>query len=192
MAGPLDREARRRGARGTPPRVARAVPPTDPLELLETPVGRSGLPGALALARTGHRIGVRVVRDLLFRVPRRYEDLREMRRIGELGAVADGEMVSARVRVADLRVEASFRRRVQRTLARLEDETGSLDATWFGRRFIERRLKVGDSIVVSGKLRRFGYRMTLDNPEFQADDGAALLHAGRIVPIYRLTAGLTS
>ena len=144
------------------------------------------------MSRTGRRIGVNLVRDLLFRVPRRYEDLREMRRIGDLGVVADGEMVSARVRVGELHVEASFRRRVQRTIARLEDETGSLDATWFGRRFIERRLKVGDAIVVSGKIRRFGHRMTLDNPEFQADDGAALLHAGRIVPIYRLTAGLTS
>lgn len=195
MAGPVNRDARPPGGRGSPKRVAksaRPAPPSDPLELLETPVGRSGLPGAVALSRTGRRIRVNLVRDLLFRVPRRYEDLREMRRIGELGAVADGEMVSARVRVGELRVEASFRRRVQRTIARLEDETGSLDATWFGRRFIERRLKVGDAIVVSGKLRRFGYRMTLDNPEFQADDGAALLHAGRIVPIYRLTAGLTS
>jgi ATP-dependent DNA helicase RecG len=115
-----------------------------------------------------------------------------MRRIGDLGSVADGELVSARVRVAELRVEPSFRRRIQRTIARLEDETGSLDATWFGRRYIERRLKAGDAIVVSGKIRRFGYRITLDNPEFQADDGAALLHAGRIVPIYRLTAGLTA
>lgn len=195
MAGSVNRDARPPSGRGSPKRVAkspRPAPPSDPLELLETPVGRSGLPGAVALSRTGRRIGVNLVRDLLFRVPRRYEDLREMRRIGDLGAVADGEMVSARVRVGELRVEASFRRRVQRTIARLEDETGSLDATWFGRRFIERRLKVGDSIVVSGKLRRFGYRMTLDNPEFQADDGAALLHAGRIVPIYRLTAGLTS
>lgn len=115
-----------------------------------------------------------------------------MHTVAGLGRLPDGDMVSARVRVVDLRVEASFRRRVQRTIARLEDDTGSLDATWFGRRFIERRLKVGDSIVVSGKLRRFGYRMTLDNPEFQPDDGAALLHAGRIVPIYRLTAGLTA
>ncbi|MES2208802.1 MAG: ATP-dependent DNA helicase RecG [Chloroflexota bacterium] len=160
--------------------------------LLDTPIGRSGLPGSTTLARTGRRVGLNVVRDLLFRVPRRYDDLREMRTIAELGKVADGTLVSARVRVADLRVEASFRRRVQRTIARLEDETGSLDATWFGRRFIERRLKVGDGIVVSGKVRRFGYRMTLDNPEFQVDDGAALLHAGRIVPIYRLTAGLTA
>jgi ATP-dependent DNA helicase RecG len=168
------------------------APPLGPLELLDAPIGRSGLPGASVLARTGRRLGIVRVRDLLFRVPRRYEDLREMRRIGDLAGVADGEIVSARVRVSELRVEASFRRRVQRTIARLEDQTGSLDATWFGRRYIERRLKAGDAIVVSGKLRRFGYRMTLDNPEFQVDDGTALLHAGRIVPIYRLTAGLTA
>ncbi|MBI3746985.1 MAG: ATP-dependent DNA helicase RecG [Chloroflexi bacterium] len=181
---------RSRSARPPAPKVA--APPLGPLELLDAPIGRSGLPGAAALARTGRRLGIARVRDLLFRVPRRYEDLREMRRIAELAALPDGELVSARVRVGELRVEASFRRRVQRTVARLEDETGSLDATWFGRRFIEHRLKTGDAIVVSGKLRRFGYRMTLDNPEFQADDGAALLHAGRIVPVYRLTAGLTA
>ncbi len=166
--------------------------PLTPGELLDTPLGRSGLPGATVVARAGRRLGLGLVRDLLFRVPRRYEDLREMRRIGDFMSLADGELVSARVRVADLRVEPSFRRRVQRTIARFEDETGSLDATWFGRRYIERRLKVDDQIVVSGKLRRFGYRMTLDNPEFQPDDGSALLHAGRIVPIYRLTAGLTA
>ncbi|HLE78987.1 MAG TPA: ATP-dependent DNA helicase RecG [Candidatus Limnocylindrales bacterium] len=190
----MDRD-RRPPSSGSPARRrsrAAAPPPTDPLQLLDTPIGQSGLPGASVLARRGRHLGLVRVRDLLFRVPRRYEDLREMRRIGDLGSVTDGELVSARVRVAELRVEPSFRRRVQRTTARLEDETGSLDATWFGRRYIERRLKAGDAIVVSGKIRRFGYRMTLDNPEFQADDGAALLHAGRIVPIYRLTAGLTA
>jgi RecG-like helicase len=88
------------------------APPLDPLELLDTPIGRSGLPGANVVARAGKRLGIVRVRDLLFRVPRRYEDLREMRRIGDLGAVADGELVSARVRVAELRVEPSFRRRV--------------------------------------------------------------------------------
>jgi ATP-dependent DNA helicase RecG len=164
--------------------------PLDPVQLLEAPIGRSGLPGAASLARRGRRLGIERVRDLLFHFPRRYEDLREMRKLGELLFVPDGESISARVRVSELRVEASFRRRIQRTIARLEDSTGSIDATWFGRRFIERRLKAGDAIVVSGKLRRFGSRMTLDNPEFQPDDGSALLHAGRIVPIYRLTAGL--
>ena len=179
-----------RGSAGR--RVPPASPPlpADPVQLLDTPIGRSGLPGASVLARRGKRLGIQRVRDLLFHFPRRYEDLREMRKLGELLFVPDGEAISARVRVSELRVEASMRRRVQRTIARLEDSTGSIDATWFGRRFIERRLRAGDAVVVSGKLRRFGSRMTLDNPEFQPDDGSALLHAGRIVPIYRLTAGL--
>jgi len=137
-------------------------------------------------------MGLVSVRDLLFRFPRRYDDLREMRVVRDFSSVGDGDVVSARVRVADLRVEPSFRRRVQRTVARLEDETGSVEATWFGRRYIERRLQAGDEIVVSGKIRRYGYRVTLDNAEFQKDDGAALLHAGRIVPVYRLTAGITA
>ena len=188
-AGRAPRPAARRGP-GNRPAGAAPAPPTDPVALLDWPIGRSGLPGAVAIARRGKRLGIGRVRDLLFHFPRRYEDLREMRKLGELLLVPDGEAISARVRVAELRVEASFRRRVQRTIARLEDSTGSIDATWFGRRFIERHLKAGDSIVVSGKVRRFGHRMTLDNPEFQPDDGSALLHAGRIVPIYRLTAGL--
>jgi ATP-dependent DNA helicase RecG len=137
-------------------------------------------------------LGFGTVRELLFHLPRRYDDLREMSRLGDLAWVAEGTVVSARVRVASIRVEPTFRRRVQRTVAQLSDETGDAEATWFGRRFIERRLQPGDQVVVSGKVRRFGRRLTFDNPEFQRDDGSALLHAGRIVPIYPLTEGLTA
>ena len=163
-----------------------------PVELIETDLAKSGLPGGPTLARAGRRLGFRTVRDLLFHLPRRYDDLREMRKIVDLTWTAEGEVISARVRVGEVKVEPSFRRRIQRTTALLEDDTGSISATWFGRRFIERRLHSGDQIVVSGRLRRFGSRLTLDNPEFQRDDGSALLHAGRIVPVYRLTAGLTA
>ena len=99
----------------------------------------------------------------------------------------------ARVRVADIRVEASFRRRVQRTIAVLEDETGTIEATWFGRRYIERRLHVDQRVIVSGKLKHFGRKRTLDNPDFQPEgNDDELLHVGRIVPVYRLTAGITA
>jgi ATP-dependent DNA helicase RecG len=97
------------------------------------------------------------------------------------------------VTVADLRVEASFRRRVQRTIAVLEDETGTIEATWFGRRYIERRLHPGQAVIVSGKLKHFGRKRTLDNPDFQPEgNDDELLHVGRIVPVYRLTAGITA
>ena len=169
------------------------APPVEPADLLDRPLAQSGLAAGAVLRRAGRRLGFYTVRDLLFHLPRRYDDLREMRQLGDLVWATDGEVVSARVRVADIRVEASFRRRIQRTIARLEDDTGSVDATWFGRRFIERRLHAGDRVVVSGKLKRFGRRLTIDNPEFQHDTAEAdLLHVGRIVPVYRLTSGLTA
>jgi len=167
--------------------------PTDPVELLSTPLAKSGFPAAGILRRAGIRLGWYDVRDLLFHLPRRYEDLRELSKLGDLVWAEEGTVVSARVHVDDIHVEATFRRRVQRTVARLSDDTGQLDATWFGRRFIERRLRPGQEIVVSGRLKRFGRRWTLDNPEFQAVEGdGEVLHAGRIVPVYRLTAGLTA
>ncbi len=167
--------------------------PTDPVELLSTPLGGSGLSGAASLRRAGIKLDFYTVRDLLFHLPRRYDDLREMRTLADLYLVEEGTVVSAQARVGDVRVEPGFRGRTQRTIARLEDDTGTIDATWFGRRFIERRLFVGGEIVVSGKIKRFGRKLTLDNPEFQvvAED-TELLHAGRIVPVYRLTAGLTA
>jgi ATP-dependent DNA helicase RecG len=168
-------------------------PPSDPLALLSTPLAKSGLTAAATLRRAGVRLEWYSVRDLLFHLPRRYDDLREMRRLGDLIWVEEGTVVSARVRIVDIHVEPTFRRRVQRTVATLADETGTAQATWFGRRYIERRLGADDEVVVSGKVKRFGRRLTFDNPEFQrVTDDSEVLHAGRIVPVYPLTAGLTA
>jgi ATP-dependent DNA helicase RecG len=152
----------------------------------------SGIAGATVLRRVGPRLGIRTVRDLLFHLPRRYDDLRELSSARELASVEEGTAASARLQVRGVRKEQTFRRRVERTTAYLGDDTGEVEATWFGRRFIDKRLREGQWIVVSGKVRRRGFTTTLDNPDFQLDDGSALLHAGRIVPVYRLTAGLTA
>ena len=174
-------------------KAAAAATPLSGEALLDQAIAASRVPGATVLGRVGRRLGVTTVRDLLFHLPRRYDDLREMRKLGDLAWVEDGEVVSARVTVADVRVEASFRRRVQRTIAVLEDETGTLEATWFGRRYIERRMHPGQRVIVSGKLKHFGRKRTLDNPDFQPEGNEdELLHVGRIVPVYRLTAGLTA
>ncbi|HEY7132847.1 MAG TPA: hypothetical protein VH440_11380, partial [Candidatus Limnocylindrales bacterium] len=92
--------------------MAAPPPPSDPRALLDTMLNRSGLSAANLLQRAGRLIGFLTVRELLFHLPRRYDDLREMRRLGELVWVEEGTVVSARVRVADVRVEPSFRRRI--------------------------------------------------------------------------------
>ncbi len=166
--------------------------PADPGDRLELPVGLSTVPAASVLHRHGPRLGILTVRDLLFHLPRRYDDLRELHDLSDLGRLEPGTVVSARARVVDVAVSRTWRRRVQATTARLRDATGEAEATWFGRRFIERRLHVGDEVIVSGRLKRGGVTPLIDNPDFQRADDETLLHAGRIVPVYGLTQGLTA
>lgn len=173
------------------PRLRRPVverPRPDP----DTPLRRSGLPGAVLLGRLGPRLGIERARDLLFHLPRRYLDLRTLDSIRTLAGREPGSLVATRGRVLGVTVGQTWRRGVQVTTARLADETGEAEAVWYGRRYIDRRLRVGDWLVLSGKLKRAGLIPLLDNPEFQRDDGSTLLHAGRIVPVYRLTSGLTA
>ncbi|MEP7360398.1 MAG: ATP-dependent DNA helicase RecG [Chloroflexota bacterium] len=141
----------------------------------------------------GHldRLGLKTVRDLLFHFPRRYDDFSRLLTLGELRQGAPEGPVSAVVEITELRVDPGFRRRVQRTTARLRDATGEGEAVWFGRRYIERRLAAGDVVALAGKVELKGWVPRFANPEFgPAGDDA--LHAGRIVPVYRLTRGVTA
>ena len=100
---------------------------------LDAPIGESGLPGASVLKRHGKRMGILTVRDLLTTFPRRYEDLREVVPVGRLGDLEPGTPVTIRASIDSIRVEQGFRRRVQRTIATLRDESGEVEAIWFGR-----------------------------------------------------------
>src|ERR1035437_7820893 len=151
---------------GAARRPAGPVGPIGP----DTPIGASGIAGPTVLRRVGPRLGIRTVRDLLFHLPRRYDDLRELSTARDLARVRDGEPASARLQVRSIRVEQTFRRRVERTTAFLGDDTGDVEATWFGRRFNANRLREGTWIVISGKIRHRGFTTSLDNPEFRSEE----------------------
>ena len=185
------RAAAPRGSRSLRPKAAVAVP-TDPAAILASPVGLSGIPPVAGLRRSARRLGIETVRDLLFHLPRRYDDLRELRTLSQLRDLDDGSAASARVTVVDIGVQQTWRRRVQVTTAHLADGSGFATATWFGRRFIEKRVQAGDELLVSGRIKHRQGGIVFEGPDFQPADAANLLHVGRIVPVYRLTSGLTA
>ncbi len=155
-------------------------------EELDAPI-RSVLP-ELARSSAGlARLGVLTPRQALWYLPFRYDDFSELRQLGEL--VPD-EKQSARVRVDAVRVEPGFRRKPQRVVAQLSDTTGSAEAIWFGRRYVERRLQQGDEVIVSGKVTVRGWRAQFTSPEF-SPVGHESVHTARVVPVYPLTAGVT-
>lgn len=155
----------------------------------DLPLKGLALPGGSSLLRGLAKLGVTTVADLLTYLPRRYEDRREITQIADL---AGGTSATISARVTDLRVEKTWRRGVQRTIATLVDDSGAVDAIWYGRRFIERRLKVGSTIVATGRVKAMGWTKQLEGPEFSPIGGGDQVSAGRIVPIYRLTRGVTA
>ncbi len=164
-----------------------------PFDPFAQPIGRSGLPGAAALRRSGGRLGIFTVRDLLFAVPRRWIATGGHRSVRQIRGVAHGTVITARLQLASLHSGPVGPRRLYRTVARLVDEDGDgIEAVWFGRQFIERRIgPPGTWIVVAGKVgvdRRD--RVSLQNPDFEPE--ASIDHQGGdgLLPVYRLTDGI--
>jgi ATP-dependent DNA helicase RecG len=153
---------------------------------LDRPI-RSVLPGLARGSAALGRLGITTPREALWYLPFRYDDFTDLRQLADL---ADGEKQSARATVEAVRVEPGFRRRPQRVIAQLSDASGSAEAIWFGRRYVERRLRVGDEIVVSGKVTERGWRKQFTSPEF-SPVGHESIHTARVVPVYHLSAGVT-
>ena len=171
-------------------RVPRAPARVAPTALTpDTPLARSGLLPPAAARRLG-RLGLGSIRDLLFHLPRRYDDFSRPRSLRSLREDPPEGPVSSVVTVVELHTEQTFRRRVQKTTARLRDGSGEGEAVWFGRRFVERRLAAGQEVAISGRVTVRGWLPQYQNPDFGPADGSSL-HAGRIVPVYRLTAGVS-
>jgi ATP-dependent DNA helicase RecG len=166
-------------------RVATAARPLDG-EDLQSPL-REVMPElGRGLAALG-RLGIETPRQALFYLPFRYDDFSELR---SLGSLVPDEKQSARARVTDVKVEKGFGRRPQRVTAQLADDTGSAEAIWFGRRYVESRLHAGDEVIVSGKVTLRGWRPQFTSPEF-SPVGQSSLHTARVVPVYPLVTGVT-
>jgi ATP-dependent DNA helicase RecG len=148
---------------------------------------RQVMPSVARSAAGLARLGIGTPRQALWYLPFRYDDFSELRPLGEL--VPD-EKQSARVRVDAVRIEPGFGRKPQRVIAQLSDATGSAEAVWFGRRYVERRLSQGDELIVSGKVTQRGWRSQFTAPEF-SPVGRESVHTARVVPVYHLAAGMT-
>jgi ATP-dependent DNA helicase RecG len=154
---------------------------------LDRPI-RTALPSLARGAAGLARLGITTPREALWYLPFRYDDFSELRTLRDL--VPD-EKQSARVTIDAVRVEPGFRKRPQRVIAQLsDDDGGSAEAIWFGRRFVERRLQAGDEVIVSGKVSQRGWRSQFTSPEF-SPVGRDSVHTARVVPVYPLAAGAT-
>jgi ATP-dependent DNA helicase RecG len=139
-------------------------------------------------ARAGRleRLGVRKIEDALLLMPRRYEDRRSFTPIVRL---RPGDAASVSGQVKSLGVGRT-RRGIPYCEMLLEDRSGTIVARWYRQAYLTRTFQRGQRVILTGKLNPYPPRQMV-NPEHEVLEGdEAHIHAGRIVPIYPLTAGL--
>jgi ATP-dependent DNA helicase RecG len=135
------------------------------------------------------RLGINTISDLLYYLPRRYEDRSDITAIRDLKAGAQAT-VQGEVVVSGLHKAKSGMPVFQ---AAVSDDTGIVQAVWFNQPYLKDTLKKGARAVFYGKAEFYG-RLQLVQPEFEMlEDGETKdsLNMGRIVPVYGLTEELT-
>ena len=175
-------------------RRRRSVPASDPKLVgdLDTPPGRLGRLSHQA-QRGLETLGIDSVYKLLWHLPIRHEDFRNVRRIGDLlfdqRATIVGRVESSKlVRMRNNRVASE---------AVISDATGSVKGWWWGQQYLHSQLKPGMRVALSGMVGQRGRFLQFESPlwerlddsiEDSLDDSP---HVGRLVPVYPLTKGLT-
>lgn len=138
-------------------------------------------------AKKLEKLGLSTAGDLLAWYPRDYEDRRKLYAIQE--APAQG-----RVCVSAVAAESPRRSRVRKGLelvqVKVVDHTAVLHLTFFNQGYVERAIRAGEEYIFYGTVEVQGRRRTMVNPIFERMDRQSF--TGCIMPVYRLTAGISN
>ena len=155
---------------------------------LETPLSsRKG--ASPRLLKALERLGIRTVRDLLWHFPTRYDDYVGVVPIAELAPGAQATVLGTVERVETRR---SWRKKLTITEAVLQDDSGSIAATWFNP-YIGAQLAPGITGYFAGKVTSRDGAPVMNGPAFEkARNDGGQWHTDRLVPVYPETRGITS
>lgn len=132
---------------------------------------------------------VLTVDDLLYFLPRRYEDRRVVKTIAD-ASVGNRETVVGEISLAQFRGYGTTKS-FEVTVA---DTSGKLVATWFkgSPAFLKNTFKLGHKVILTGEVRTFKGMKSMIHPDFEviSSDDDDSLHFRRIVPIYSESEGL--
>lgn len=137
-------------------------------------------------AQALNKLGIYTLSDLVSYFPRRYEDRSQYKPIA---LTLDGESVCVCALVADTPQLSRIRRGLDLVRFKAVDESGEVNITYFNQSYVKDNLHKGESYVFYGKIEVKGSRRSMTNPVYERE-GMENRVTGRIVPIYRLSAGL--
>ncbi|MFN3466187.1 MAG: OB-fold nucleic acid binding domain-containing protein, partial [Candidatus Brocadiales bacterium] len=108
------------------------------------------------------RLGLSTLRDLLYFLPRDYQDRSQLTPIKD---VKFGSTSTIKGRVLDVGLKPT---RGRSTLLEVlvSDDTGTIAATWFNQPFLAEKFRKGQEVLLHGKIGSYRY-LQIINPEFE-------------------------
>jgi len=135
------------------------------------------------------KLGIKTLRDLLWHLPRAYEDFHTLTPIRALRPGMTATVLGTILDMEDRRLRSWSK---VKTLfrVRLEDQTGAMFAVWFNQPFLADRIRRGVHLLLHGKVEIYDQFLQMSSPKFQII-GAETVDTSGIMPLYPLTEGLT-
>jgi len=153
----------------------------------DSPIGTIPLVGTYWQSRL-KSVGIHNISDLLYYFPFRYDDFSLVSKVAD---VQEGEVVTIQGTVLSMKNQYTRGGFVLQQ-AVVEDETGKIEAIWFNQVFLTRAIHAGDSISLSGKVKRQGKKLQLAGPKYEIMHGGSAKHTARLVPVYSESGGLNA
>lgn len=135
------------------------------------------------------KLGLITISDMLYHIPKRYEDYRN---ISQIRGLRIGELVTIQGEVISFKNEYRSKRFSMQKMV-VTDGTGELEARWFNQQFLIKMFSIGDRISISGTIEMYGRVKCIAVKEYEkiGVDGKTI-HTGKLIPIYPLTKSLSS
>src|SRR5690554_2297072 len=107
-------------------------------------------------------LGIETFSDLLYHFPFRYEDRTKFYRIDEVHANLPYVQLFGEI----VYLEEIGAQRKKRLVARLKDDTGTIELVWFkGVSFLKKNIALGEKYVVFGKPNSYRQTINIVHPE---------------------------
>ncbi|KPJ57164.1 MAG: ATP-dependent DNA helicase RecG [Deltaproteobacteria bacterium DG_8] len=137
------------------------------------------------------RKGICTVSDALYFLPRKYEDRREIKKISEIKSNTI-ETIKGTILTLDVVPYKGGRKRIFEMA--VGDGTGTIIAKWFqfNERYMKKRFKKEQHVILSGELKRYLFQKEIHHPEIEVTEPGEekSWEFKQIIPIYSETEGL--
>lgn len=134
-------------------------------------------------------MGIKTLADLIYYFPREYKDFSKISKIKD---VKINERACVQGKIISLEQKKTWVKKMIVTTALIQDDTGAIEAVWFNQPYLNKILRIGDEIILAGKLSIQNRTIQISSPIYEKISLKETTHLGRLMAVYPETQGVSS